>query len=157
MTYHANLQDLSVYESLVKLMDSYPMSIVAVVRSIDSSYLKQDLEKILQFHDVSYKVINGNLCLFKEDLRDAVSAGVFTGFDEVWLFYHAPPSKNLTSIPNATSDSKDFGGKVDREMLEAFHETKCVVILADGCGLNYLTSDFTIAEKLRTKTRDGSA
>ena len=37
--------------------------------------------------------------------------------------------------------------------LKAFHETGCVVILGDGCGLNYLTTNPAIAEELKKQNK----
>lgn len=140
---------LNIHTVLIPFITSHLSNGVAVVRSIDSSCAKNDLEKILKFHGVSYSIQHSNIYLCEENLRKASCFDVFTGFDELWLFSDSPPLKNLTEVPISTSDGHDFSKNIDPKIFEAFQETKCTVLLADGCGLNYLTSDHLINQSLK--------
>ncbi len=138
----------SVYESLKSLVESFG-NIVAVVRSLDSSREGNDLQKILDFHRVPYKLVQGNVCLFEAELKQALNSNVFTGFDEIWLFFDDAPQEDLSEIPYCTSDSSNFDEKINDKILMTFQEIGCVAILADGCGLNFLTDNDDFYNKIR--------
>ena len=121
---------------------------VAIVRCIDSSFSKEDLIKILEFHQITYEFMAGNIVLFAENLQKTILQNVFTGFDEIWLYENSPTSMNLMDVPSCTSDCANFSKKIDDTVLEVFLDSKSVVILADGCGLNYLTRNYNIFDKL---------
>jgi hypothetical protein len=121
---------------------------LAVVRSIDSACTTGDLTKAIAFHHLAYDVINGNVCLSVETLKQAMSGGAFTGFDEVWIIAGSPPSSDLASLPNATSDGADFSSELPEEVRSAMEQMSCILILGDGCGLNYATTSPQLHEEL---------
>jgi hypothetical protein len=121
---------------------------LAVVRSIDSASTTAELTKALAFHHLAYDLINGNVCLSIETLQRAVSSGAFTGFDEVWIVAGSPPAYDLASLPSATSDGADFMSDLPEELSRAMQQTNCVLILGDGCGLNYATTSPQLQEEL---------
>ena len=153
MDYYGFLRHLRIREELTKTMDFFSEDLIAVVRSIDSGHSRESLEKAMKFHDLSYDVLNGNICLSRKNLQCAISDKLFTGFDEVWLFAGFTPKKDLSEVPAATSDGQDFSENLHLEILEAFHETECFVLLGDGCGLNYLTNNLAIAEELARQNK----
>lgn len=136
----------SVYSSLKNLIGILN-NFVAIVRSIDSSEKIEDIRNILNFHNIYYDYINENICLSKTNLNLALDADVFTGFDEVWVFLDHIPEKSLSSIPVSTSDSIHFDEEIDKNVLTCFKDYDCAVLLADGCGLNYMTKNVEL-EKL---------
>jgi hypothetical protein len=100
------------------------------------------------FHKIRHGFRSGNVVVTEEELRTALSKGVFTGFDEVWIFTDSPPIEDMQTLPSATSESTDFDSALPQELLEFLETTSFRVILGDGCGLNYATRDREIAELL---------
>jgi hypothetical protein len=134
----------SVREALTRLL-TVSKGQVLVVRSIDSARSQEDIAKILSFHSVPKQIVRGNVCLTRGDLRSALAAEAFTGFDEVWLFSETPPTEDLSAIPSATSETTDFGIGIPKELVKALERTQCLLVLGDGCGLNYATIDGRMA------------
>jgi tRNA U34 5-methylaminomethyl-2-thiouridine-forming methyltransferase MnmC len=86
-----------------------------------------------------------------EQLYRAARVPVFTGFDEVRLFEHERPEKEVPSRLVLTSDAVDFNERLP-DALEAYmRETRCVLALGDGCGLNYATWDSAFAAFIEAK------
>lgn len=119
-----------------------------VIRCIDSTRDTDGLLDIFRYHDLSCEVISSNVCLSIEMLEKALEHELFTGFDEVWLFAGPPPGQDLATLPRATSDGADFSERLPEELTEAMDATRCILILGDGCGLNYATTDTRLAEGL---------
>jgi hypothetical protein len=139
--YHGKMIGIRIGDVLPGVLDHLPSNLTAVVRSVDSSTTCLDITRILTFHGIEHSVVCGNVCLTEGLLRRAVEQGVFTGFDEVWLFAAAPPSSDLGGLPPATSDASDFSVQVPPCLMSNFRDTVCLLLLGDGCGLNYLTMD----------------
>lgn len=140
--------DGNVSDALLRILRSRGHDWLAVVRSIDSASTTAELTKSLAFHQIAYDVISGNVCLSIENLQKAVSGGAFTGFDEVWIIAGSPPAFDLASLPSATSDGADFSADVPEELLRTMEQINCVLILGDGCGLNYATTLPQLQEEL---------
>ncbi|MFZ2506851.1 MAG: hypothetical protein WAW79_00050 [Steroidobacteraceae bacterium] len=118
-----------------------------IVRSIDSIHDCDDLNCALAAHRIKCSIIDGNVCIRGSELYAAIDAGMFSGFDEIWLFRDAPAAFTLAGLPGATSDTTDFGKDFPEVLRQAFEESRCALLLADGNGLNYAyaTSDRPIA------------
>ena len=148
---HGMIPGDNVGDALTRLLHVCGHDWLAVVRSIDSAYSTEDLAKALAFRRLSYDVINGNICLSVKTLQKAVSEWMFTGFDEVWIIAGPPPAFDFGSLPSATSDGADFSSDLPEELSHVMVETNCVVILGDGCGLNYATTSQQIQKDLAGK------
>jgi hypothetical protein len=129
----------NVCTALTFLMNFGDRDLVAVVRSIDSSRSTEEIARILTFHQVDHKVVSSNVCLSMDDLEKALNVDVFTGFDEVWLLSGMAPSFALGQVPYATSDGSDWSIAIPEEVPEAMERTGCILIVGDGCGLNFAT------------------
>ena len=130
----------SVHDALERILCMRGQDWVAVIRSIDSAHSQDHLTKALAFHRVAYEVINGNVCVCIDTLQKALGEGFFTGFDEVWIVDGKPPAFDLASFPSATSDGADFSSSIPDELCRAMEKMNCVLLLGDGCGLNYATT-----------------
>lgn len=137
---HGMIPDGNVSDALHRILRLPWHDRLAVVRSIDSASTTTDLTKALAFHHIAYDVINGNVCLSAEGLQKAASGGAFTGFDEVWIVAGSPPALDLASLPSATSDGADFSTDVPEGLSSTMEQINCVLVLGDGCGLNYATT-----------------
>jgi hypothetical protein len=98
---------------------------------------------------VEYAVNYGNICVTMPSLWRALEVGVLTGFDEVWVHGNELPTISLETAPSATSDGVSFSPGVPAGLADAMDATDCILVLGDGCGLNYATLDDRIAERLR--------
>jgi hypothetical protein len=134
---HGMMPGGNVCDALMRILRLLRHDWLAVLRSLDSNCATGDLAKALQFHHIAYDLNNENVCLSIETLQKAVDEGVFTGFDEVWIVAGSPPAFNLASFHSATSDSADFSLDLPKDLPSAIKQTDCVLILGDGCGLNY--------------------
>lgn len=140
MLFFGLLSFLSIHDSLKKIIDLSESELVAVVKCIDSSNLKEDMENILNFHKITYHIFHDNICLDHENLLKALFEKVFTDFDELWLFKGSFPTQNI-STSRCTSDFHNFNKRLPNEVVDVFLRTDCWMLLGDGCGLNYLTAD----------------
>ena len=111
-----------------------------VIRGIDSTRSPDDLSRILASRGIAYSVTNGNICLSIPALGECLNTGLFVGFDEVWIFDQLP-NFNLAFLPSVTSDAADFSSAMPRELANATEDTRLIVVLGDGCGLNYAVRD----------------
>ena len=145
---HGMMPDGNVSDALVRILRLRDQDWMAVIRSIDSTHAQDGLTKALAFHRVAYDVVNGNVCVSIDTLQKTVDAGFFSGFDEVWIISGNPPAFDLASLPSATSDGADFSSGIPDELPIAMEKTNCVVILGDGCGLNYATTDAQLREEI---------
>jgi hypothetical protein len=148
-TIHGMVPDRHVRDVLMCILQMRGQNWTAIVRSIDSATSVDDLITTLAFHRVPHDVNNGNVCVSIDALQKGLDAGLFTGFDEVWIFSDNPPTFDLGPLPSATSDATDFSSSVPSELTNAIEKTNCVVVLGDGCGLNYATSDKRVQEEIR--------
>lgn len=143
-----NLRTGTVRDALMRVRDLIGDASVAVIRSLDSAHSGHDLSHALSFHKVPHDVSLGNVHVSMDHLWSALDAEVFTGFDEVWIYPGKLPDVDLGSVPSATSDGIDFTHGVPKGLAEAIERTRCVLVLGDGCGLNYATSDERIDERI---------
>ena len=119
---------------------------VVIVRGLDSVRDARELSRVLKQFKMPHAIEAGNVCCSINDLVPEY-AEVFTGFDEVWIAQRRP-RMDLSSIPRATSDSEDFKGGVHPEIEKAMVREHCLLLLADGCGLNYATSIEDLGQRL---------
>ncbi len=133
MTYSTTTDGLSVYLVLESLLKS--REFVSVLRSVDSSRGVDELVKIMSFRGLKYEIINNNICITFNVLKDFIEKRLFSGFDEVWLFSKQFPSICLEDVPYSTGDAM-FGKKdLDPKTLEIFEKVDCDLLLADGVDL----------------------
>ena len=135
-------------DALLRVREFVPESSVAVVRCIDSGWSQENLSRALSFHRVPYDIVQGNIRLSMENLWKTVDEEVFPGFDEVWICSGEFPVPNLTHMPPATSDGTDFRDGLPEEVEGMIESGLCLLVLGDGCGLNYATSDDRIARAI---------
>lgn len=119
----------------------------AVVRSLDSIVDARDIAQALSHADVVCIVAGKQARLSIEQLARGLSNGVFTGFDEIWLFPRLP-QVDLAEVPLSTTDCVAFGDDPPVHVLRAVQRTGCALLLGDGCGLNYITNSKDVQERL---------
>lgn len=137
------IENASVGEALRLVLDRFEDSACVVLRSLDSYREVDDLVHCMEHGRYEFALVHRNVCLSLQTVRARLDT-LFEHFDEVWLFRGAPPAVSLELVPHSTSDSKSFVESVPPEVLEALSRSGCVLLLADGCGLNYATTDEAI-------------
>ena len=138
----------NVHDALERILRMRGEDWVAVIRSIDSARSQDHLRRSLATYRVPYEVTNGNVCVSIDALQKALGEGAFTGFDEVWIADGKPPAFDLASFPSATSDGADFSLNVPHELSRAMEDANCILIVGDGCGLNYATTSQEFQEAI---------
>jgi hypothetical protein len=138
--------DLRVADALRLLQDVLSPAHVVVIRSVDSARESDALKRVLDFHRISYWIVNGNFVLTLAVVSQNLDH-LLTGFDEIWVF-ETVPEMNLNDVACVTSDAEDFSAGLPDSISLAFCTTACVVILGDGCGLNFVTANSSVAERL---------
>lgn len=138
-------------DALMRVRDVLNGEEIAVIRSIDSGDSQDYLNRALLFHKIKYEVAHGNFYVDAENLWRAIEREVFTGFDEVWIYNGVPPQVDLGGVRPATSDGTDFSEGLPMEIAKALDTTHCLLVLGDGCGLNYATQDERIASRILNK------
>jgi hypothetical protein len=144
------IHNVRVCDVLRELWRDLPAFSIAVVRCIDSTNSEEGVAEILKYHGIRSTAVNGNICVEPEVLFNMTSQGIFAGFDEIWLLQADIPPSSLRSVPSATSDGSDFSRGLVPEIADAMRFSRCCLVLADGCGLNYATTNRMFAEQVAT-------
>jgi hypothetical protein len=152
---YGTLYDTHVHELLALLTPCLQDLRTVVVRSIDSARTKESLGGILRHYGIRFQIVNGNVCLSPSGVKECLSRTIFTGFDEVWVFRQEPLPTSLAEVPAATSDAVIFAEGVPGALTDVALSTECLLVLADGCGLNYLTTDRGIFRAIKTLEHGG--
>lgn len=142
------IPDRHVSDALVGILKWQEPDWLAVIRCLDSEASSDGLARSLALRHVSYEVSVGNVCVSIDALCRALRESLFTGFDEVWIVCHPAPLFDLGPLPIATSDGADFSSGVPEPLVRAIADSRCVVILGDGCGLNYVTSSGRLSREM---------
>ena len=148
MPLHGIIYDENLSIALLRIYHLLDPSWYAVLRCIDSSRSVSDLVNILRSHDIAHRVINGNVCMTLVTINKAIADGLFHGFDEIWVISGTPPCIELSKYPCATSDGIDFSHEFPEGFAEVMRQVSCVIVLGDGCGLNYATNRSDIHQEL---------
>lgn len=139
----------SVSNALARIKGVLPPGCRVIVRSIDSTKDFAQLVHILsRFRDHEDPGVDTTVTL--DCVERALDAGLFTGFDEVWLTHgelEAAPRPPAEIV--FTSDAADFEDDDCSEVGAVMNRHKVFLILADGCGLNYATTYRDLAILLR--------
>lgn len=120
-----------------------------LITSIDSSRDLQTLRTtkqiVGQFKDC--KFLDGSLVVTEKVFSEIVKAyNLFNGFDEIWLFPHSPSIKLPPDV--WITGPLDITKEVPKGLVEWMISSGCILGLGDGIGLNFATSDKTIASLL---------
>lgn len=150
--YCGRIPDQSVATALDAIESRLPQQYTCILRSLDSVIDPDDISWSLTAHGIMHTVVAGNVCVPSTAFSGATRAGLLSGFDEVWIFAGPPPNYSLIDVPGATSATTSFGDHVPDALSAAFTTTDCVLLLADGDGLNFATTIPSLADRLREWT-----
>jgi len=121
----------------------------AVVLSIDSTRTPSDILSILAQYGIEARLEAATAVLGPEQLYRAACAGVFVGFDQVWLLERDGPKQEVPLRNYFLSDVL---------AVEAcMRETGCVLALDDGFELSYATWDSAFAAFIEAQFQGGTS
>lgn len=132
------------------LLPRLPKRWTVIVRALDSDFTPKGVSSYLTSLGVQHSFAGPNVCLTMEQLAKAHGAEAFSGFDELLFFDGPAPDVELECVP-LTSCVADFTETVPPELTEWMERTNCVLILGDGCGLNYATTERGISRVIRSR------
>ena len=132
-----------------QLIGNFPW---ALVTSLDSSLdipAMPSVQKALEKTATKSFELGKSLVVSGSDLVEMeTSYELFFGFDELWLFREYPIQLDL---PGAWIVApRDLSEGIPSQVEEWTLESRCVLGLGDGIGLNYITVDEEIAAQLET-------
>jgi len=141
--------DANVQDVLLRCADSLPAFRIAIVRCLDSERDTQRLLTFLKRENVVVETCGSVLCIDQDTLRSlAERDGVLVGFDEIWLVNQHSHLEKVNLVEPLTSDAVLFSEAVPPQLCPTMEELDCPLVLADGCGLNYATTDNRFADAL---------
>jgi len=149
--FYGSIFESEVSSVLEELCDALPSIQTCLIRSVDSARSAEDILKACRFHSIEPHVLGENVFLDKCQIHDALNAGLFTGFDEVWLLDREATPVDLSSALSSTSDGCVFSEKgLPDDIKKGMTIAHCCLLLADGCGLlNYACREQQIEEKIK--------
>jgi hypothetical protein len=115
------------------------------IRCIDSDCASpQILEVLHRFGIEAYHKAN-SIFTSGEQLYLAAQKRLFSGFDELWLWHQEPRKWQFPPEMGLTSDGINLNEGLPNDVENALRQLGCVLALGDGCGLNYVTTDRSLA------------
>lgn len=146
----ANNIDSSIDDVIGKFPELFDAFDWVLVTSLDSS---RDLNKdaMIQKSGLLHHYLGSGALFEGRAMRQLMLAdGMFSGFDELWCFRHE------ISIPTPPDVSLVGPLQIKTEIPDAVQmwmkQSKCILGLGDGTGLNYITNDPAIAKLLENKS-----
>lgn len=125
-----------------------PFQTVAV-RSVDST---RDLARILNAASragvVAVPSAQGAV-IKRQDLRLALERGLFCGFDELWFLAQIGGQAEIPDDLVLTSDALRVDDRDLPRVAPVLESMPCELVLADGCGLNCITTNVAFWNELQ--------
>lgn len=149
--YHGMIPNESIVAVMQRIVQDLDDEWLIIVRSIDSAVGVKDIMKALAMYNVKCSLVGANVCMSTGEFKHAMLVHVFAGFDEVWFISGPPPRMTLDSVPYVTSDGADLSVDVPTELRRAMEQVGCVLVLGDGCGLNYATTSSRLGEQIASR------
>jgi len=145
---HGRVPGVHASEALSAVFEHLDPAWSAVIRCIDSARDSAEVAKILSHHGVQSRQVSGNTVISVDELKTVLKRNILNGFDEIWFVSGDSPVASLANIPPATSEGADFSTGPPSEITAVMITSDCVLVLGDGCGLNYATNRIHLAEVL---------
>lgn len=145
----ANNIDSSIDDVMGEFPELFDAFAWVLVASLDSS---RDLNEDAMINKCGFphRFLGGGVLFEGRAMRQLMLAdGMFSGFDELWCFRHEisipiPPDVYLVGPLQIKTELPDA-------VKMWMKQSKCVLGLGDGTGLNYITNDPVIAKLLENK------
>jgi hypothetical protein len=141
-------KDTTIAEVLESFFDQLPLFQRVAVRCLDSDSDPRAIYEVLLRHAIDGRLESHSVSLTSTQLRHAAANHVFTGFDELWF---SQSEKRIDAIPSdivLTSDAVNFSERIPEGLGTTMKNLASILVLGDGCGLNYATWDSRFSELL---------
>lgn len=149
---HFGCFDTGIGDVLAELWNKLPAFDAALIRCLDSQRDAATVAAVLGHAGISVERNQSCVAVDASGLAKALHCGhIFCGFDELWLRGATDP---LGKIPNGmrlTSDGGPITASEVRQIGDVMRREMVSLILADGCGLNCVTSDLEFWKCLEAK------
>ena len=131
------------------LLSQFPFALITCIDSSrDLRELRSGNEIVTSFGGSSF--LEGALATTGDTLLALIEqCNVFNGFDEVWLFPNAP-SKSIPAGIWITAPL-EITKEMPSGLPEWMNQSGCSLGIGDGIGLNYITSDLSVADVLEQR------
>jgi len=139
-----------VIDAGVDMLPEFELAAIAVLDNAERPAEWPAVRRKLRAEGVRASSHRGVLLLEPGELERASSAGFFTGIDELYLV----PEWNdeFETFPGRiTSDIVNFAESTPLGLEEWMHDTRCLLAVGDGNGLNFACPDPDLAARLRKR------
>jgi hypothetical protein len=132
------------------LLPAFELAAIPVLDNIERPGEVPSVRRRLRAEGIRADEHRGALLMPPGELDQFASVGLLHGFDELYLC--AEWRDEFEVFPGRiTSDLVDFSEGTPLGLEDWMHEAGCLLVLGDGDGLNFATSDPGIAERLRAR------
>lgn len=147
----ANTIDSSIGDFIAKFPELFEGFAHVLITSLDSTRQLQE-DGMIKDCGVPHRFLNGGVVFEGKAIKYLHKMEeMFSGFDELWCFR----TKVVTPLPSGVELVSPF--EITTEITEAvkhwMRESKCILGLGDGTGLNYVTTDEKVAIALESMIR----
>lgn len=132
------------------LLPDYELAAIPVLEGVDRPGEEPATRRRLRAEGIRPTEHRGALLLDPGELERFSSVGLFTGTDEV-LFSKRWDDEFEPYPGRITTDLLDFADGVPLGLEEWMADTQTILVMGDGKGLNYATSDAALHERLQTR------
>ena len=139
-----------VVDSGIELLPDFELAAIPVLENAERPAEWPTVRRRLRAEGIRVAQHRGVLLLEPGELDRLSSAGFFTGLDELYL---VPTwSDEFETFPGRiTSDVVNFAESTPLGLEEWMHDSRCLLALGDGNGLNFACADADLAARLRKR------
>lgn len=125
-------------ELLVDICINYTFVLVAIDSSRNQAL--KGLVSLMLKNDISGTWLPGGFVVEGASFHKLLESEILVPFSAFYMF---PDTLRINTVPayNFTSESGEFNGNVPQELLSALQKSGAVAYVADGAGLNVVSSD----------------
>jgi len=136
----------------IDLLPHFELAAIPMLDANERPAEVPDIRRRLRAEGIRHERHRGVILLAPGELDTMCSIGMFTGFDELWLMTEW--NEEFEPFPaRITTDVANFGDGPPLGLEEWMFDTRCLLALGDGTGLNFATLDADLAARLRKRFR----
>jgi hypothetical protein len=141
------IEDANITTVMDYLLSKIDISKPVLIKTLDSiNNIKScsNLIQVIHQYDIPIKYVNQSLLVDGKSLIKITNHyDLFTGFDELWFLNSAGEIDLFNGVSIVTPPS--FLDVLPTDLIIWMKKADCYLGLGDGCGLNYITTEKTVA------------